>query len=174
MTIYRIGGAAPAIAATAYVAPTATVIGRATLAEQASVWFGAVLRADNEPITIGAGSNVQDSAVLHTDPGFPLVVGERVTIGHQAMLHGCTVGDGSLIGVQAVVLNGAVIGKQCLVGAGAIFTEGKVFADRSLVLGAPAKFVRELTDADLARLAEGADDYVRKGALYREELQALD
>jgi carbonic anhydrase/acetyltransferase-like protein (isoleucine patch superfamily) len=164
MTIYRLGDAAPAIPASAYVAPSASLIGKVTLGESASVWFGAVLRADNEPITLGSGSNVQENAVLHTDPGFPLVVGDRVTIGHQAMLHGCTVGDGSLIGVQAVVLNGAVIGKQCLVGAGAIVTERKVFPDRSLILGAPAKLVRTLTDEDLARLDEGADDYVLKGA----------
>jgi carbonic anhydrase/acetyltransferase-like protein (isoleucine patch superfamily) len=173
MTIYRLGDAVPAIAAAAYVAPNATVIGNVALADRTSVWFGAVLRADNEPITIGAASNVQENAVLHTDPGFPLRIGERVTIGHQAMLHGCTIGDGSLIGVQAVVLNGAVIGKQCLVGAGAIVTERKVFPDRSLILGAPAKLVRALTDEDLARLDEGADDYIRKGVLYRNDLQAV-
>ena len=173
MTIYRLGDAVPAVAATAYVAPNATVIGKVALADRTSVWFGAVLRADNEPITIGAASNVQENAVLHTDPGFPLRIGERVTIGHQAMLHGCTIGDGSLIGVQAVVLNGAVIGKQCLVGAGAIVTERKVFPDRSLILGAPAKLVRALTDEDLARLDEGADDYIRKGVLYRNDLQAV-
>ena len=171
MTFYRLGDVAPAIPASAYVAPNASVIGRVTLGEQASV--GAVLRADNEPITLGAGSNVQENAVLHTDPGFPLIVGERVTIGHQAMLHGCTIGDASLIGVQAVVLNGAVIGKQCLVGAGAIVTERKVFPDRSLILGAPAKLVRVLTDEDLARLDVDAEDYVRKGALYRDQLQTV-
>jgi len=173
MSLYRLGDAAPAVPASAYVAPTASLIGKVSLGEEASVWFGAVLRADNEPITLGAGSNVQENVVLHTDPGFPLVVGERVTIGHQAMLHGCTVGDGSLIGVQAVVLNGAVIGKQCLVGAGAIVTERKDFPDRSLILGAPAKLVRALTDEDLARLAEGAEDYVRKGALYRDQLEMV-
>lgn len=173
MSLYRLGDAAPAVPVSAYVAPNASLIGKVSLGEQASVWFGAVLRADNEPITLGAGSNVQENAVLHTDPGFPLIVGERVTIGHQAMLHGCTVGDGSLIGVQAVVLNGAVIGKQCLVGAGAIVTERKVFPDRSLILGAPAKLVRQLTDDDLARLAEGADDYVRKCALYRHQLETV-
>ena len=154
-------------------APNASVIGNVILHTNASVWFGAVLRADNEPITLGVGSNVQENAVLHADPGFPLVVGDHVTIGHQAMLHGCTVGDGSLIGIQAVVLNGAVIGKQCLVGAGAIVTERKVFPDRSLILGAPAKRVRELTDQDLARLADGADDYVRKGALYRNQFATV-
>jgi len=173
MTLYRLGDTAPAVPASAYVAPNASLIGKVSLGEKASVWFGAVLRADNEPITLGAGSNVQENAVLHADPGFPLIVGDRVTIGHQAMLHGCTVGDGSLIGVQAVVLNGAVIGKQCLVGAGAVVTEGKVFPDRSLILGAPAKRVRELTDEDLARLNEGADDYVRKGAQYRKQLETL-
>jgi carbonic anhydrase/acetyltransferase-like protein (isoleucine patch superfamily) len=173
MSLYRLGDAAPAVPASTYVAPNASLIGKVTLGEQASVWFGAVLRADNEPITLGTGSNVQENAVLHTDPGFPLVVGDRVTIGHQAMLHGCTVGDGSLVGVQAVVLNGAVIGKQCLVGAGAIVTERKIFPDRSLILGAPAKLVRALTDEDVARLEEGAEDYVRKGALYRNQLETM-
>lgn len=173
MAIYRLGEARPEIPASAFVAPSATVIGRVTLGERVSVWFGAVIRGDNEPIRIGAESSVQDCAVLHADPGFPLAVGERVTIGHQAMLHGCTVGDGSLIGVQAVVLNGARIGRNCLVGAGAIVTEGKTFPDRSLILGAPAKVVRELTDDDLCKLAEGADDYVRKCATYRSELHAL-
>jgi carbonic anhydrase/acetyltransferase-like protein (isoleucine patch superfamily) len=173
MAIYGLRDARPAISASAFVAPNATLIGRVTLGHRASVWFGAVLRADNEPIVIGAETSIQESAVLHADPGFPLQVGERVTVGHQAMLHGCTVGDGSLVGVQAVVLNGARIGKNCLVGAGAIVTEGKAFPDRSLILGAPAKVVRELTDDDMRKLAEGADDYVRKCATYRDELHEL-
>src|ERR1700678_4097400 len=120
MALYKLGDHSPTVAPSAYVAPSASIIGNALLAEHSSVWFGATLRGDNETISIGAGSNVQDGAVLHTDPGFPMSVGSNVSIGHQAMLHGCTVGDGSLIGIQALVLNGAVIGKNCLVGAGAV------------------------------------------------------
>ena len=152
MAIYRIDDHQPQIAADAYVVDSATVIGRVTLGPGASVWFNAVLRGDGDDIVIGAGSNVQDGAVLHVDPGFPLKVGERVSIGHQAMLHGCTIGNGSLIAIRAVVLNGAVIGEQSLVGAGAIVTEGKTFPPRSLLLGAPAKVMRELTDKDLQML----------------------
>ena len=143
MTRYRIGGHTPEVPASAFVAREATLIGQVQLGERASVWFGAVVRGDNEPIEIGEGSNVQEGAVLHADPGFPLTIGAHVTVGHQAMLHGCTIGEGSLIGIQAVVLNGAVIGNHCLVGAGAIVTEKKVFPDRSLILGAPAKVVRQ-------------------------------
>ncbi len=174
MTIYRIGDKCPRVAPTAFVAREASVIGDVGLADKVSVWPGAALRGDNEPIDIGASSNVQEGAVLHADPGFPLTVGPRVTVGHQAMLHGCTIGEGSLVGIQAVVLNGAVIGKQCLIGAGAIVTERKVFPDRSLILGAPARWVRELTNEDLARLQESAEVYVRKGAQFRTELVALD
>jgi len=170
MPLYRLGEHAPDLAGSVYVAPDATVIGKVRLGERASIWFGAVLRGDNEPITVGEHSNVQEHAVLHTDPGFPLVVGPRVTIGHQAMLHGCTIGEGSLIGIQAVVMNGAVIGAQSLVGAGAIVTEGKQFPERSLILGAPAKVVRALTEQDLATLAASADNYSRRGARYAREL----
>jgi carbonic anhydrase/acetyltransferase-like protein (isoleucine patch superfamily) len=173
MPIYSLGDDAPNIDASAYVADEATLIGRIVLAAQASVWSQAVLRGDNEPIHIGAGSNVQEGAVLHTDPGFPIQVGERVTIGHQAMLHGCTIGDGSLIGIQAVVLNGAVIGRNCLVGAGAIVTEGKSFPEGSLILGAPAKVVRALTEADLGRLAHAADEYIQRGSHYRQALKRI-
>lgn len=173
MPIYRVGAHCPEIATTAFVAPEAVLIGQVLLAERSSVWFGAVIRGDNEPIVIGAASNVQEGAVLHADPGFPLTVGEGVTVGHQAMLHGCTIGEGSLIGIQAVVLNGAVIGKHCLVGAGAIVTERKVFPDRSLILGAPAKVVRELTDADVASLARSAADYAGRAATYRTELELI-
>src|SRR5271169_4884321 len=145
MAVYRLGEFSPSVAASCYIAPTAVVLGKVVLMENSSVWFGATLRGDNETISIGAGSNVQDGAVLHTDPGFPLSVGAHVSIGHQAMLHGCTVGDGSLIGIQSIVLNGAVIGKGCLVGAGALITERKIFPDGSLIFGSPAKAVRELT-----------------------------
>ncbi len=173
MTIYRLGAHTPEISETAFVAAEATLTGQVRLAERCSVWPGAVIRGDNEPIRIGAASNVQEGAVLHADPGYPLTVGDRVTVGHQAMLHGCTVGEGSLIGIQAVVLNGAVIGRHCLVGAGAIVTERKVFPDRSLILGAPAKVVRELTDADLANLERSAADYALRAATYRSELERV-
>lgn len=173
MPIYRLGAHTPDVAETAFVATEAVLVGQVTLCPHSSVWFGAVIRGDNEPIIIGAASNVQEGAVLHADPGFPLTVGERVTIGHQAMLHGCTIGEGSLIGIQAVVLNGAVIGKHCLVGAGAIVTERKVFPDRSLILGAPAKVVRELTDAEFANLERSAADYVLRATTYQTALERI-
>jgi len=173
VSIYRLGEDSPRLAASAYVAPNAAVIGKVILAEHATVWFGATLRGDNETISIGAGSNVQDSAVMHTDPGFPLTVGAHVSIGHQAMMHGCSVGEGSLIGIQAVVLNGAIIGKGCLVGAGALITERKVFADRTLIIGAPAKAVRELTAEERENLLKVAANYAERGAYYRTHLHAL-
>lgn len=174
MAIYRIGDHAPEIAATAWVAPNASVIGRVRLADSSSVWFGAVLRGDNEPIVIGAASNVQENAVLHTDAGFPLTVGVGVTVGHQATLHGCTVGDGSLVGLQAVVLNGASIGRECLIGAGALVPEGRTIPDRSLVLGSPGKVVRELTDEDVARIRAGAASYVARAAAFKARLRRID
>ncbi|HET9645786.1 MAG TPA: gamma carbonic anhydrase family protein [Burkholderiaceae bacterium] len=174
MTIYRLNDDVPRIAPSAFVAREATLIGKVSLGEQTSVWPGAVVRADNEPIRIGDRTNVQEGAVLHADPGFPLTIGEDVTVGHQAMLHGCTIGPGSLIGIQAVVLNGATIGRHCLIGAGAIVTEGKAFPDRSLILGVPAKVVRELTDEDVARLQQAAEVYTRKADLYRSGLQAVE
>ncbi|WP_418318786.1 gamma carbonic anhydrase family protein [Piscinibacter sakaiensis] len=173
MTIYRLGELTPDIPASCHVAAEATLIGRVTLGERTSVWPGAVLRADNEPIRVGDDCNVQEGAVLHTDPGFPLDLGKGVSVGHQAMLHGCSIGEGTLVGIQAVVMNGAVIGRQCLIAAGALVTEGKQFPDRSLILGAPAKAVRTLGDEELARLAGNADGYVRRGARYKAELQAI-
>jgi carbonic anhydrase/acetyltransferase-like protein (isoleucine patch superfamily) len=173
MAVYRLGGDSPVVSASAYIAPSATVIGKVILAENSTVWFGATLRGDNEVISIGAHSNVQDSAVLHTDPGFPLNVGARVSIGHQAMMHGCTVGEGSLIGIQSVVLNGAVIGKGCLVGAGALITERKVFADGTLILGAPARAVRELSAEERENLLEVAANYAQRGAYYRAHLHKI-
>ena len=146
-----------------WVAPTAVLIGRIVLKRNASVWFGAVLRGDNEPIIVGENSNVQDGSVLHTDMGAPLTIGKDVTIGHQVMLHGCTIGDGSLIGMGAIVLNGAKIGKGCLIGAGALITEGKEIPDGSLVMGAPGKVVRQLDEAAQAKLLLSADGY-RKNA----------
>jgi carbonic anhydrase/acetyltransferase-like protein (isoleucine patch superfamily) len=174
MAIYTFDGRRPHIGPDAYVAETATVLGRVTLGARASVWFGATVRGDNDDITIGAGSNVQDGAVLHVDPGYPMRVGERVSIGHQAMLHGCTIGDGTLIGIQAIVLNGAVIGPDCLVGAGALVTEGKQFPARSLIFGSPAKVMRELTDQDLLMLKGAAASYIERSARYSASLQRID
>jgi carbonic anhydrase/acetyltransferase-like protein (isoleucine patch superfamily) len=173
MSIYRLGGVAPRIAASAYVAPNATVLGNVVLGEHASVWFAATLRGDNEQIIIGESSNVQDGAVLHTDPGIPLNVAANVTIGHQAMLHGCTIGEHSLIGIQSVVMNNAVIGKFCLVGAGAIITENKVFGDGQLILGAPAKAVRDLTAAERESLLAAAAGYAQRARQFRDSLVAL-
>jgi len=173
MAIYEYDGLRPNVDAEAYVHEQATLIGQVTLAPGASVWPQAVLRADNEPIRIGTGSNVQDGAVLHTDPGFPLQVGDGVTIGHQAMLHGCTIGDNSLVGIQAVVLNGARIGKNCLVGAGALVTEGKAFPDNSLILGSPAKVVRQLSDEAIEALRTNALSYVGKASEYPTKLKRI-
>lgn len=173
MPIYQLGEHAPDIAPSAYIAAEATLIGQVTVHDQASVWPGVVARGDNERITIGERSNVQEGTVLHTDMGWPLTLGADVTVGHQAMLHGCTIGDGALIGIQAVVLNGAVIGRQSLVGAGAIVTERKVFPERSLILGAPAKVVRPLTDDEVARLQASAQGYAQRGALFRQQLKRV-
>jgi carbonic anhydrase/acetyltransferase-like protein (isoleucine patch superfamily) len=173
MTLYALGENSPQVAATSYVAPNASVIGKVVLAEHASVWFGATLRGDNEIIAVGTRSNVQDSAVLHTDPGFPLTLGAEVSVSHQAMVHGCTVGAGTLIGVQAVVLNGAIIGKGCVVGAGALITERKVFPDGCLIIGAPAKAVRELSAEERESLIKAAAKYAERGAYYRTHLRAI-
>ena len=167
MPIYEIDDLIPSLADSVYVADAATVIGNATLCEDVSVWSSAVIRADNDSIFIGAGTNIQEGAVLHADPDFPLKVGKKVTIGHQAMLHGCTIEDGALIGIQAVVLNGAVIGKNCLVGAGALVTEGKVFPDNSLILGSPAKVVREVSEDQLRIMQRDTLDYVLRGRRYK-------
>ena len=173
MAIYQLGDKKPVIPASCYVSEEATLIGAVVLGENVSILPGAVLRADNEPITIGDGSNVQDGSVLHTDPGAPLVLGKGVTIGHCVMLHGCTVGDGSLIGVGAVVLNHAVIGKNSLVGAGAVVTEGKKFDDKALIFGAPAKAVREVSEDNVTRLRMSAESYVRRGKQYKEGLKRI-
>ncbi|TXI88426.1 MULTISPECIES: gamma carbonic anhydrase family protein [unclassified Cupriavidus] len=174
MALYQLGDLTPIISDDAYVAREATIIGNVTLKARASAWPGVVIRGDNEPIVVGEDTNLQEGAVLHTDPGRPMTLGNRVSVGHQAMLHGCTVGDGSLIGIQAVVLNGAVIGKECLVGAGALVTEGKVFPDRSLILGSPAKVVRELTDEDVANLYRNAETYAQRQAMYKTALKRID
>ena len=153
-----------------WIAPNATVIGAVVLKTNASIWFNAVLRGDNEPITMGEDSNVQDGAILHTDPGSPLTLGRGVTVGHMAMLHGCAVGDNSLIGIGAVVLNGARIGRNCLIGARALITEGKTIPDNSLVTGAPGKVVRELEPAEIDGLRAGALHYVENWRRYRRDL----
>jgi carbonic anhydrase/acetyltransferase-like protein (isoleucine patch superfamily) len=157
--IYALDGMAPQIDASAWVAAEATLIGRIVVEADASVWFGAVARGDNEEIRIGAGSNVQENSVLHTDAGFPLRIGRNCTIGHRAMLHGCQIGDGSLIGMGAIVLNGARIGRGCLIGAGALITEGKDIPDGALVMGAPGKVMRMLDDEARARLIRSAESY---------------
>ena len=173
MAIYQLDEHTPERADSAWVAPDAQVIGKVVLAEDASVWFGAILRGDTETLTVGHGSNVQDGSVLHADPGYPLTLGADVTVGHQVMLHGCTVGDGSLIGIQSVVLNGAKIGKHCLVGAGSLVTEGKEFPDGSLIMGSPAKVVRQLTPEQIAALRRAADHYVENALRYRAGLRKI-
>lgn len=160
MAIYQLEGIAPRISDSAWVADSAQVMGNVELAEDASIWFGVVVRGDTEIIRIGQRTNIQDLCVLHADVGMPLTVGDDVTVGHQVMLHGCTIGDGSLIGIGAVVLNGAKIGKGCLVGAGSLVTEGKEFPDGSMILGSPAKVVRQLTPEQLEGLRLSAQHYV--------------
>ncbi len=173
MAIYQLDEHMPDVADTAYVADSAEVIGRVTLGADVSVWFNAVLRGDSDTLTIGAGSNIQDGAVLHADHGFPLVLGQNVTVGHQVMLHGCTVGDESLIGIGAVLLNGSRIGRNCVVGAGALVTEGKVFPDGSLIVGAPARVVRALTPEQIDGLKASALHYVNNGRRYASGLKRI-
>jgi carbonic anhydrase/acetyltransferase-like protein (isoleucine patch superfamily) len=173
MAIYRLGTEEPRIASSAWVADSASVIGRVELGEHASVWYGAVVRGDNDLIRIGARSNVQENSVLHTDRGLSLVVGEGVTVGHQVMLHGCTVGDHSLVGIGSVVLNGARIGRHCIVGAGALVTEGKEFPDGVLIVGSPAKVVRELTAEQIERLRLSAAMYVENARRHRGQLHRV-
>ncbi len=171
--IYSLEGVAPRIGAGVYVAPTATVVGDVELGDGASVWFGAVLRGDVERLTIGAATNIQDNSVLHSDPGSPLVLGERVTVGHRVILHGCHVGDESLIGMGATVLNNARIGRHCLVGANALITEGKEFADGMLIVGSPARVVRALTPEEISRLPLSAERYRERGQRYASGLRSL-
>ena len=173
MALYQIDEHAPQLAEGAWVADSAQVIGRVELLENASVWFGVVLRGDTELLRIGRNSNVQDGSVVHADPGFPVVLGDNVTVGHQVMLHGCTVGDGSLIGIQSVVLNGAKIGRNCLVGAGSLVTEGKEFPDGSMIMGTPAKAVRQLTPEQIAGLHRAAEHYVENAQRFRGGLRKI-
>lgn len=175
MTLYSLDGVAPQLLSDdVWVAPDAAVIGNAILHEGVSIWFGCVLRGDNEPITLGRGSNLQDQVCCHTDPGFPLTVGENCTVGHKAMLHGCTIGDGSLVGMGATILNGAVIGKGCLIGAGALVTEGKVIPDGSLVLGQPGRVIRDLDAEARAGLLRSAEHYQHNMRRFREGLTAME
>ena len=173
MPIYTLGDRKPILGRDAWIAPNATVIGDVRLGDEASIWWNAALRADNDTITIGAGTNIQDGSVLHADEGVPLTLGERVTVGHLVMLHGCTIGDDSLVGIGAVVLNGARIGRNCLVGARALVTEGKEFPDGSMILGSPAKLVRPLTDDEIAGLRRSAQSYVANARRFRAGLQKV-
>ncbi|MDX6806501.1 gamma carbonic anhydrase family protein [Terrihabitans rhizophilus] len=171
MPLHRLGALAPDLPSIGnyWIAPDARIIGNVRLGEGATVWFGAVLRGDCELIDIGSGSNVQDGCVLHVDPGFPLTLGKHVSVGHRAILHGCTVGEGSLIGMGATVLNGCVVGRNCLVGANALLTQNAVFPDGSLILGSPAKRVRDLTDEEIARCLRTAEGYMRNVARYGQD-----
>lgn len=174
MPLYEIGGQRPAIAEDAWVAPSAELIGEVHLGELASVWFGAVIRADNTPIHIGARSNIQEGVVGHSDPGAPLIIGDDVTIGHHAILHGCTIGNRTLIGMGATILNRAVIGEDCLVGAGALITEGKEFPAGHLIVGSPARAVRPLDPAQIAVLKASAALYAAKQREYASGLKRID
>ncbi|HUY03629.1 MAG TPA: gamma carbonic anhydrase family protein [Rhodocyclaceae bacterium] len=174
MTIYALGDRRPQCAPDAWVADNATVIGSVVVESEASVWFGVVIRGDNDLITIGSRTNVQDNAVLHTDAGIPLTLGREVTVGHQAMLHGCSVGDGSLIGIGAIVMNRAVIGRNSIVAAGALVPEGKTYPERSLILGSPAKVARQLSDEEVAALPGFAAGYVARAKIFRAQLMPLD
>lgn len=173
MALYRLGERSIRVPESGnyWVADNATVVGAVTIGDNVSIWFNAVLRGDNEPITIGDGSNIQDGCVLHTDPGFPLTVGSDVTVGHLVMLHGCTIGRGSLIGIGAIVLNGAKIGEECLIGAGALVPEGKEIPPRSVVMGTPGKIVRDVSPNELARLQGSAINYAMRWPVYRDKLK---
>jgi carbonic anhydrase/acetyltransferase-like protein (isoleucine patch superfamily) len=176
MPIYELDGQAPELPADGryWIAETATLVGRVRLKSHASVWFGSVLRGDNEWIELGTRSQIQDNATLHTDPGFPLIIGADCVIGHNVVLHGCMIGDNSLVGMGAIVLNGAKVGRHCLIGAGALLTEGKEFPDRSLIVGAPARVIRTIDEQAIRMIAEGADIYVRRWQQYAKGLRRLD
>jgi carbonic anhydrase/acetyltransferase-like protein (isoleucine patch superfamily) len=173
MALYEIDGVAPQLGQGAYVAESAQVIGRVVMGENASIWFGVVARGDSDTLTIGRNSNIQDLSMLHADAGVPLTIGENVTVGHQVVLHGCTVGDNSLIGIGAVVLNNARIGRNSIVGAGSVVTEGKEFPDNSLIIGSPAKVVRTLDEAAAARLRQNADHYVKNARRFAKGLKKI-
>lgn len=172
--IYQFGNYIPQIHARSYIAHSADIIGQVNIGEYASIWFGAILRADNDIISIGARSNIQDASVLHVDPGTPLIIGDDVTVGHSAMLHGCAVGDGSLIGIGSRILNHAKIGRHCIIGANTLITEHKIIADRSLVIGSPGKVVRQLTNMEVQSLGEFSAHYVEKIKRYQTELKPIN
>lgn len=176
MPIYALGDLSPILPADGryWIAPDANIIGKVRLEEGASVWFGCTLRGDRDWITVGARSNVQEGTVVHTDPGFPLDIGADCTVGHGCILHGCTIGEGSLIGMGATILNGARIGRNCLVGANALVTEGKVFPDNSLIIGSPAKAVREMNADEIAKMQRGAAHYVNNARAYASGLRRID
>ncbi len=167
MALYQLDNLTPTVHESAWVADNAQVLGNVHLAEDSSVWFGVVIRGDTDTISVGKGTNIQDNSVLHADRGMPLTIGDNVTVGHQVMLHGCTIGEGSLIGIQAVVLNGAKIGKNCLVGAGSLVTEGKEFPDGSMILGSPAKAVKQLSPEQIEGLKMSAKHYVDNARRYK-------
>ena len=173
MALYQLESRTPEVAETAWVADSAQVMGAVRIGEDASIWFGAVVRGDNEPIEIGAGSNIQDGSVLHSDLGKPLTIGRHVTVGHMVQLHGCTIGDESLIGIGAIVLNGAKIGRHCLVGAGSLVTEGKEFPDGSMIMGSPAKVVRELTPEQIEGLRKSAQSYIANARRFKAGLKKI-
>jgi carbonic anhydrase/acetyltransferase-like protein (isoleucine patch superfamily) len=173
VALYRLEGHAPALDDECWVAPDAVLIGKVKVEPGASIWFGAVLRGDNEMILVGSRTNIQDLSVLHTDPGFPLTIGQDCTVGHRAILHGCTIGENTLVGMGAIVLNGAVVGRNCLIGAGALIAEGKTIPDNSLVLGMPGKVARTLDKAAEQMLSLAADAYARRWPRYRDGLKLL-
>lgn len=173
MAIFELDGIQPQLAAGAWVADSAEVIGNVRLGRDANIWHQVVIRGDNELVEIGEEVNIQDASVLHSDPGFPLTLEKRVSIGHQVMLHGCTIGEGSLVGIGAVILNGAKIGKHCLVGAGALVTEGKEFPDGSMILGSPAKAVKSLSSEQLARLEYISSHYVKNAQRFKKGLKRI-
>tara|TARA_R110002124_G_scaffold261224_3_gene427138 strand:- start:763 stop:1284 length:522 start_codon:yes stop_codon:yes gene_type:complete len=173
MTLYALADVEPQVHADAWIAPDANVIGNIVLDAGSSVWFGSTLRGDNEVIHVGPGSNVQENCVFHTDIGYPLTIGENCTIGHKVMLHGCTIGDNTLIGMGATILNGARIGRNCLIGAGALITEGKDIPDGSLVMGAPGKVVRQLDDKAIQALTASAQHYSENATRFGQDLRAL-
>lgn len=174
MPVFAIGDKRPQIADSVWIAPNATVIGDVRLGHNVSIWWNAVLRGDNDPISIGENTNIQDGSVLHTDIGVPLVIAANVTVGHMVMLHGCTIGEGSLIGIGAIVLNNAVVGRECLIGAGSLIPEGKVIPERSLVMGSPGRIIRQLTDEDIVRMRASAEHYVEHLQNYSSQLVQLD
>lgn len=175
MTLYRLGNRDPQLADdTIFIAPGAQVMGHVILGSHSAIWFNAVLRGDNEPITVGARTNIQDLTMIHSDPGVPATIGEGCTIGHRAIIHGCTIGDNTLVGMGAIVLNRARIGNNCLIGAGALITEGKEIPDNSLVVGSPGKVIRQLDEAAISALKMSAEGYVQNAARFLRELSAID